>query len=349
MKVELTPAPHWFHDLCSCLQDCIGTVLLHHGQDPTLTLGAAWDFYYLPSQFHPEEYFYPQRQPTLAQSIAPYHPISSQWHRAPDAESGWQAVRAAVAAGAPAIVAVDNFYLPFRPAYQDIHAGHLVVVYGFDDEAEQVYVLDSTPPVFKGPISIQALKDARSSANPVDDRDDFFSSTPVANRWLQLTLDSPFPALTRAWVVETLAANLRRFHEPGDGPGFSGLDGLRRYLATLCERCTRQEGRRDLAELYAAGWAFQAATALHADFLMQVGQELGWPRLAQIGRQVDRLAHHWTALRMMGGHYRERPTEIAARLERRAQQLLADQQLVLRELERALRAPDAQIMGGAER
>src|SRR6185312_7338475 len=108
----------------------------------------------------------------------------------------------------PVIVAVDNFYLPFRPAYQDIHAGHLIIVYGFDEESELVYVLDSMPPAFMGPIALADLKAARSSLNPTDNRDDFFSNAPVANRWLEINFNAPSPQLTRTWVANVIHANL---------------------------------------------------------------------------------------------------------------------------------------------
>jgi hypothetical protein len=272
--------------------------------------------------------------------MMPYHPITSRWHEPPNAEIGWSEVKEAVMAGKPAIVAVDNFFLPFRPAYQDIHAAHLIVVYGFDEEKDEVYVADGPPPTYLGPMRIKQLQVARSSVNPVDERDTFFSSTPVTNRWLEVEMNGSFPPLTQEWVAEVIKGNLQRFHTACDGPVLAGLAGLSSYLSTLTERVEGPDGNSALEELYVVGWSVQACTALHADFLVKVGNLLNWPRLAEAGRHVDRVAHHWTALRMLGAHARELPDEVpdaALRLGYRAAQLIAEQNVVLEQLEWVLR------------
>lgn len=345
MNVALSPMTFWYHDLCSCLHNTIATVLHYHHQEPTQTLGAVWDFYYAPAQFHKEEYFFPSRRSTLAENLTPYHPIRADWQDSSAADS-WPAVRAAVARGTPAIVAVDNFYLPFRPAYQDLHAGHLLIVYGFDDATDQVYVLDSSPPEFMGAMRREELQAARGAANPADQRDSFFSGTPVSYRWFTLDIDTAaMPALTREWVTTVISANLRRFRSPEDATpaAMAGMAGLERYLAALCEQSTTSAGSTALEQLYGVGWAVQASTALHADFLTLAGRTLEWPRLVEIGRLVDRIAHHWTALRMLGAHYRERPTEITMRLEQRAARILADQYDALAQLDWEVKAVDVRL------
>ncbi|HZO74141.1 MAG TPA: BtrH N-terminal domain-containing protein [Ktedonobacteraceae bacterium] len=333
MKHILAPMAHWHHDLCSCLQCCMASVMHYYGRDPILTLGAVWDFYYSPEDLRKEEFYSPCRWSGLAESLLPYHPVTSRWHQPDDPEVGWLQVKEVVQNGSPVIVAVDNFYLPFRPAYQDIHAGHLILVYGFDEETDQVYVLDSMPPAFIGPIALTDLKASRSSLNPADERDYFFSNAPVANRWLELNIEAPFPQFTEKWVMDVINANLRRFTTPCDGSALSGMSGLARYFDLLDQNMANPAGHHALEELYVLGWSIQAATALHADFLMQVGKQLNWPRLGSIGRQVAHLAHHWTALRMLGAHGRAHPRKIRERLMLRATQLLADQKLVINQLQ----------------
>lgn len=306
--------------------------MLYHGLDPIQTLGAVWDFYYLPEDLRKEEYYAPCRWPGLAESLLPYHPVTSSWHQPNDPEIGWLQVKEALQNGSPVIVAVDNFYLPFRPAYQDIHAGHLILVYGFDEETEQVYVLDSMPPAFMGPIDLAALKASRSSLNPTDEEDYFFSNAPVANRWLELHIHDPFPQFTEKWVMDVINANVHRFVTPCAGSALSGMSGLARYFDQLNERLATSAGHDALEELYVLGWSIQASTGLHADFLMQVGKQLNWYQLASIGRRVARIAHHWTALRMLGAHGRAHPTQIGERLILRATQLVTDQQLVIDQL-----------------
>ena len=109
-----------------------------------------------------EEYYFPRpANRSLLASLAPHHPIDSRWRWPDDAEQGWLQVREQVAAGTPVAVAVDNFEVPFRPAYQDVHSNHLVIVHGFDDERETVSVLDAIPPFFDGKLSIPTLTKAR--------------------------------------------------------------------------------------------------------------------------------------------------------------------------------------------
>lgn len=334
MKTEIASPPFWFNDLCSCLHNNLASLLIQHGRDPVLTLGAKWEFCFLPGELRREEYYYPCRQPTLAQCLAPYHPITSCWHFPADAKAGWEEVRQWVAGGRFAIVAVDNHYLPFRPAYQDVHAAHLIIVRGFDDETDQVYVFDSTPPAFDGPMSLAELTAARGSNCGADDRDVFFAGTPLAHRWLSIEFNGDFPALSRDWVAGVLRRNLEDFRSPSIDTALTGMDGAWRYFADVCRRMESPNGQAALEELYVFGWAMQAVTALHADFLMQAGRRLGWPDLAEAGRRVDQLAHHWTTLRMTAAHGALQPPEAGRRIAHLSRRLLYGMSEVLEEMAR---------------
>jgi hypothetical protein len=334
MNAVLPAMSIWRHDLSSCLQDALATVLLHHGRQPELVLGAVWDFYYPPGDMRSEEYYYPCRWPSLGQSLAPYHPITSRWHFPANAAAGWQEVREAILRGAPAIVAVDNYFLPFRPAYGDVHTNHLIIVYGFDEAAGEAYVLENKPPYFNGAVSLDNLSAARDSYNPsLHDRDLFYTNNPIGNRWLEFDIAQPFPELTRAWVREVVAANLKRYRSPSTDGAYSGMTGLAGWLADAAERVMGPTSSAALNELYVVGWACQQATGLHADFLTAAGHQLAWPRLVEIGRQVDRLAHHWSDLRMLGAHGGGEPAMVLPRVARRSRQLLNDQDLVLDEFD----------------
>ena len=96
--------------------------------------------------------------------LAVDQPVRSRWHQPADGADGWEQVRAHVLASRPAVVAVDNFHLPFRPAYQDVHTNHLLVVFGFDDEAEAVEVIDSVPPPGSSVISTLTSTSLESSS-----------------------------------------------------------------------------------------------------------------------------------------------------------------------------------------
>jgi hypothetical protein len=210
-------------------------------------------------------------------------------------------------------------------------------MYGFDEAASQVYVLDSTPPTFQGAIAVRDFLAARGSTTPVEgEQDFFFAGTPIANRWLHLEVGAGFPELTRDWVSEVVAANLRRFRATASGEAFSGLEGLGRYLRGVCERTAGAEGGRALEELHIVSYAYQAEVSLHAEFLMAAGRRLGWYELVEVGRQVDLLAGSWTGLRMLGGHGFAEGLDVLDRVALRAAQLVLEQERLLDRLERTV-------------
>lgn len=333
MKVELEGVRPWRHDLAGCLHACVGTLVEHAGFAPLEVLGASWQFYYRPGDLRSEEYYFPSPDGrSLLASLAPHHSIESRWRWPDDAEQGWQQVRDQVAAGSPVAVAVDNFELPFRPAYQDVHSNHLVVVYGFDDERQSVTVLDAIPPFFNGELPLAVLTAARSSGNrSAHARDMFFADNPIGNRWLQLLLDAPGPAA--AAPTSFLARNLQHFQADSEQGCYRGRDGVARFLADLCDRLAAGDSIAD--ELFVVAGVALAGTAVHADWVADSGQRLhlpGWPELA---RQISRLAHHWTALRILAAL--SRTGEVTApRLRSRRAALLAELDRTLAGIETVL-------------
>jgi hypothetical protein len=327
----------WRHDLVGCLWTSAATILRRHGVAPLETLGAAWGFRHLPDGLRREEYYYPTSPGvSLYEALAPYHPVRSRWHEPADAAEGWAQVRAQVAAGVPTVVAADNFYLPFRPAYQDVHTNHLVTVYGYDETAGTVRVLDAVPPRFDGDIRLDELAAARDSRNPIlHERDMFFTDRPIANRWLEIHVDvDRWPAFDRDTVLATIRRNLDGFDAPaGPGGGFAGLAGQRAYLRDVAGRLDGGADIRD--ELFLVAGAVLANTALHADWLASAATEVGAPRLAVLGRAVQRLAHHWTAIRILSALTTTGEAD-GERLRRRFGALCDDQARVLAELAEAL-------------
>ncbi|MFL6161533.1 MAG: BtrH N-terminal domain-containing protein [Jatrophihabitantaceae bacterium] len=332
MRVELAGVRAFRHDLAGCLHACVGTLVEHAGFAPLEVLGANWQFYYRPGDIRPEEYYFPcPDNRSLLASLAPRQPIDSRWRWPRDAEQGWAQVREQVAAGIPVAVAVDNFELPFRPAYRDVHSNHLVVVYGFDDERQTVSVLDAIPPYFNSELPLSVLTAARNSDNrSAHDRDMFFADDPIGNRWLQLVFEGP-PASPDP--ASNLAGNLEGFHTGSEPDHYRGRDGVARFLADMCDRLAAGENIAD--ELFVVAGVALAGTAVHADWVAQSGRRLaGWPELA---RQISRLAHHWTALRILAAL--SRTGEVTAnRLRARRAALLSELDRTLAGVETVLAA-----------
>lgn len=327
MRTTLADVRPWRHDLAGCLHACAATLLAFHKVAPLDALGAAWGFYYPPADYRPEEYYFPCRPGrSLLESLAPYHPVWSRWHQPAHAAAGWDQVRAQVAAGRPVAVAVDNFYLPFRPAYRDVHANHLIVVCGFDDERGTVRVLDAVPPRFDDDIQIAELTAARDSGNLAEhDRDLFFADQPIANRWLEVGVSPALP----------LTGDLARDHVRHNVSGFAaigpheGLTGLRTFLDSAADRLAA--GLQVADELFIVAGTALATSALHADWLAQGGHAFGEPRWIELARQVERVAHHWTALRIMAALSRGGAVS-ADRLRRRHRALLDDTERALTDM-----------------
>jgi hypothetical protein len=311
----------WCRDLVSCLQATFATLLRDAGHDPLEVLGAHWEFRYQPGDVRPEEFYYPCRVPgDLAASLAPHHPVSSRWQQPGAGHDPLAALTAVLAAGQLPVAAVDNFYLPFRPAFGDVHAAHLIVVH--DVRAGQVTVSDGMPPAFSGDIPAADFLRAWSSPNPRDAQDVFFSAAKIDRRFLTLTIGERFPRLDPALLRQVLAANLAGFAEgPGpEGTAWTGLDGLDRFLGALLAACAHGDGGA-LADVYPFGWGMQAQASLHAELLRRLGAQADIPELREAGRHAEATAHAWTGLRMTAAHGRDRPEAAARDLARHAARL----------------------------
>lgn len=328
MRREPRPAPHWRHDLTHCLHTAAGALLAARGLDPLDVLGAGWAFRFVPGEVRREEYYFPGHEADLFAGLAPYHRVSSRWHRPVDAEQGWQQVRAALLADVPVAVAADNYYLPFRPAYRDVHTNHLLVVEGFDDETGEVFVTDPVPPSFRGAIPLAAFTAARDSGNPVaHDRDLFFTANPIGNRWLEVSIDDDQPDCGPDFVHRVVAANVDGFLAPGEPGVLTGLAGLETFLVAAADRFVDDEEAVD--EVFVVGGPLLAVTGLHADFLIRAGRRADDDHLCELGRRVDRIAHHWSALRITAAAARADRRAALPALRSRTSALLADHERVL--------------------
>jgi Butirosin biosynthesis protein H, N-terminal len=306
MKLALSGVRPWRHDLAGCLHATVASVLAQRGHDPLDVLGAGWRFCYQPGNFRREEYYFPCRPGTsLLENLAPYHPVTSAWHTPASAEEGWSQVKGELLAGRP--------------------VNHLAVVYGFDDEAGTVRILDAVPPAFDGDIGQDELAAARDSGNvAVHDRDMFFADQLIGNRWLGVeTGGDGWPQPGPEHLATVLRGNLAAF---ADG----GLESMAGFLGGIEDRLAA--GHEVADELFVGAGTTLASTALHADWLAAAAARLRRRRLAELGRRVERLAYHWTAVRILAALTRDGEVTVA-RLARRHRALLAAYREVLDELE----------------
>lgn len=351
MRLVLDGVRAWRHDLAGCLHACAATLFDFAGISPLDALGSGWSFHYRPGDARREEYYFPAPPgASLFEAIAPHHGATSRW-RSPDPDDGaaWRDVRDRVLGGRPTIVAVDNYHLPFRPAYGDVHSNHLAIVYGFDDEAKTARVLDAVPPRFDGDVPIATLAAARASGNPVEHaRDQFFTRTPIERRWLDVAIRPGPRRLDRDAARAAIARNLSRFAGADGGApsdarsgmngaprAYDGLDGQARFLADMADRIDAGDDVVD--ELFVVAGTALAAAGVHGDFIGRLGRETDSAELREAGRAVDRVAHHWAALRIIAGRARgDGARSGAASLRRRARALQRDHEHALGDLAHAM-------------
>jgi hypothetical protein len=316
---ELGPRTRWYRDPVSCLQSTLATLLIEAGEEPLSVLGLGWEFGFIPGDVEPTEFYWPcRRSGDLVGSVLAHHQASSRWRTAP-ADDPLGALEQALSQGRLPIIAVDNYYLPFRPAFGDVHAAHLIVVHEVDRADQTVIVSDAMPPAFEGRLPVADLLRSWRSSNPRDAESELFSGSGIEARWLDVQLGTPFPTLDADRLRTALTANLLWFEaddpaDPGD-PRRTGSAGLRFFTDDLVARARAGEADA-LAEAYAFGWGPQAQAALHGELLRHCGSRWQVPELAEAGRRVETVAHTWTALRVTSAHGRRDPGTVAAQLVR---------------------------------
>jgi hypothetical protein len=291
----LVPSIAWYDDLCSCLQVDIGCVLQRHGWEPVRALGAGWRFVAAKNPVEPVEFYHPAGE-MLADHLCLHHPVLLRWHQPANATEAHRDIVESLAHGTAPIVAVNNFHLPFRPAYHDVHAAHLVVVTGYDEHHDSYQILDLMPPAFAGPLPRQVLEVARDRIAVDDDSDPFFAGARPSWRWLEVRPTGPAPMLDWPWLRAVIRDNAAELRVAGQG-----LAALADLLADLASRLER-EGPRPLRDIYVLGWSAQAEASLHSRFLAGAARDLHRPDVAEAARWVDAVAHAWTGFRVAAAH-----------------------------------------------
>jgi hypothetical protein len=329
--------PFFYRDPLSCLQSLFGALVADAGHDPVAALGARWEFRHIPGDVRPEEFYCPLRTPgDVAATLMPYHPVRSSWS-VPSTIDPLAELAAVIDAGGLPIAAVDNYHLPFRPAYHDVHAAHLVLVFGVDQARGIVLVSDAMPPAFSGPIRAEDFLDAWGSANPADHQDAFFSDAGIGRRYLTLTTGAPWPADDPATLSAALRGNDADLHAdlPVDAAHWTGLAGLRRYVDHVAAAARDGDGD-ELKSVYTFGWSQQAMCSLHGELLRTRGHAWGIPELREAGRAVEAAAHTWSGLRLTAAHGWPDPVAAAEDLHRHGFRLHRRYQVAAARVARAI-------------
>jgi len=325
------------NELDTCLLSTFSSILRHAGRDDEALLGTTWDFHFPRTGVRREEYYLPLPRGSLIERLAPFAGLTSEWLTASDDASGWTLLKQELVAGRPTAIAVDNFYLPFRPAYHDVHSNHLILAYGFDEDQGTVFVLDATPPRFMGEVSLIDLQQARGSSNlKSGSRDHFFTNSTIA--YVLLRLSAP-PCPAPQWSpAALLTASVTRAigelrHADYGTAWLSGIAGLAE-LAELVEH-----NALDYTEdLFIFTGTLLAQRARYARFLERSGGFTATPALlAHLAGRASSITHQWATVRILcSREAQERADGLGTRLARVLRTLAAAEDQLLRDLEAAI-------------
>ncbi|HYO15332.1 MAG TPA: hypothetical protein VE685_19210 [Thermoanaerobaculia bacterium] len=139
-----------------------------------------------------------------------------------------------LAAGGTAIVAVDVWHVPFRPAYRRVHTSRTVLVRR-DRGDGRLLVLDPWGAPAESTVSPEELERARSSAVPFDaEREPLFSGNPVGRVWFTVEADPFCVDDAEDWVRARLGwlyGEMALFRS--DEKGQYGIEALRTFRRWL--------------------------------------------------------------------------------------------------------------------
>jgi hypothetical protein len=187
-------------------------------EEMALGLGAGVCFYYVPLEGQSPSRFTNGRVGRLEEQFCELTGVELRFETFPGPEASWEAARASVDAGRPALLLTDLYYLDHygRSAH---FPGHAVILAGYDHE---VAYLSDTGFEELQTTALDHLAEARHGRHPVFPLSGQMLTAPDPGR-----LTDPRPAAPRA-----IERNARQMIEPAMGD-YEGLPALRRFAAEL--------------------------------------------------------------------------------------------------------------------
>lgn len=188
-----------------CETSTLGLLMAHAGvtlSEPMLFgLGSGLSFIYWDSQRQDVPFLGGRVKPfVLTQNLASRLGIEVRAHETTSARTAWETVRNAIDAGTPVGLQLDSYDLEYFTSR--VHfAGHMVALYGYDDE--QAYVVDTAQQGGAVTTSLDSLARARAAKGP------------MAARHRSFTLAAPHPgevpARVRRAIIPAITACATEF------------------------------------------------------------------------------------------------------------------------------------------
>jgi hypothetical protein len=202
-----------------------------------------------------------------------------------------------LARGGAAIVAVDAYYLPFRPAFRRIHSSRSVLLRA---PAGRLSIQDGWGPPSTGTVTRQELDAARYSQVPQDaNLEPIFAGNPIGGIWWSVEVETRAVADARAWMRERLAWIHDEMVTARVGErGSYGLDALRGWVRGLGAELAGAPVRESLAARRGASLLLrpELGSRLYLGvFLRNAAHRLGDPALERAVTDYRRRLGHWQA------------------------------------------------------
>jgi hypothetical protein len=171
-------------------------------------LGARWSFAWPTSRNREQlcEYSFPAGPTSFIQLLAARTGLLIAEHQDPDG----QALYEHLGCGNAAVVAVDSYHLPYRPAFGRVHSHRTILVKPTNDPGI-VWVEDEWFPSYCGPLPAKALDGARYSKVPLErELEPIYAGRPVCGEWFSAKVSA---VSMGAGISDWVGALLRRLHD----------------------------------------------------------------------------------------------------------------------------------------
>ncbi|MGQ0793975.1 MAG: BtrH N-terminal domain-containing protein [Deltaproteobacteria bacterium] len=276
-----------------CGSTAIRDVMAYHGcpmsEAMCFGLGAGLGFYYTRrADISPTRMIF-LRGPEMETSFFSLVDKPTVWNYEDDDAAALEIVKDFINRGVPVLIQTDVFYLDYYKSNTNF-PGHVVSVWGYDDEAQIAYLADTQ---FEGlqAVSYDKFKRGRSSKAP---------SNPLRNNWFEVNPQTPIKPLGEI-IPEAIRLGARKMIEGRVGArGESGVgmiklwaEDLPNWLGAQDWRWCARFGYQVIARRGVCGCGFRR---LYSDFLAEAEGIAPVVREFGLYRKMDAIASKWAAM-----------------------------------------------------
>jgi hypothetical protein len=178
------------------------------------------------------EYSFPLGPEPFTETLARRTGLRITEHRGADAAG----LHDHIARGETAVVVVDSFFLPYRPAFGRVHS-HRTVIVRRGPGGGDVWVEDAWPPGYRGPLPRSDLDNARYSPVPLDrEREPIYAGRAIAGEWFSVSVAPVVTGAPADWGAELLRTLYREATTTTEVAGYVfGVSVWRPFVHGLAE------------------------------------------------------------------------------------------------------------------